>query len=54
MKFGETTAFYAVIYIVTTSALDFKQPYIFYRFYPVKRTYSSKRILYLAQTFVSI
>ena len=39
------------IYIVTTSALDFKQLYIFYIFFPIKWIYLSERIPYLAQTF---
>ena len=39
------------IYIVTTSALNFKNLYIFYIFYPIKRIYLSDRIRYLVQTF---
>ena len=35
----------------TTSALDFIQFYIFYKFYPIKRMYLSERIPYLAQAF---
>ena len=41
------------IYIVTTSALDFKQLYIIYKFYPIKRIFLSARIPYFAQTFNS-
>ena len=37
--------------IVKISALDFKQLYIFYKFYVIKRIYLSERIRYLAQTF---
>ena len=32
-----------------TSALDFKQLYIFYKFYLIKRIYLSERITYLEQ-----
>ena len=39
------------IYIVTKSALDLKQLYIVYIFYPIKQIYLSERIPYLAQTF---
>ena len=39
------------IYIVTTSALDFKQLYIIYKFYLIKRVFLPERIPYLAQTF---
>ena len=39
------------IYIVTTSALDFKHLYTFYEYYPMKRIYLSKRISYLAHAF---
>ena len=38
-------------YIVTTSALDFKQIYINYKFYPIKRIFLSEIIPYLAQIF---
>ena len=36
---------------VTTSALDFKQLYIFYKFHVIKRLYLPERIPYLAQIF---
>ena len=38
------------ICIVTTSALDWKQLTIFYKFYPIKQIYLSERISYLAHT----
>ena len=37
--------------IVTTSALDFKQLYIIYKFYPIKRLFISEKTPYFAQTF---
>ena len=40
-------------YFITTSALDFEQLYILYKFYPIKRIYLSERICVLAQTFNS-
>ena len=39
------------IYIITTIALDFKQLYIFYIFFPIKWIYLSERTPYLTQTF---
>lgn len=41
------------IYIVTTSALGFKQLCIFCEFYPIKQIQLFKRIAYLAQIFNS-
>ena len=38
------------IYIVAASALDFKQLNIFYKFYLIKRIFSSERITYSAET----
>ena len=37
------------IYIAATSGLDFKQLYIIYKFYPIKRIFLSERIQYLTQ-----
>ena len=34
------------IYILTSSALDFKQFYMIYKFYLIKRIFSSERIPY--------
>lgn len=39
------------INVTTTSALDFKQFNIFYKFYLIKQLYLYERIPYLAQTF---
>ena len=39
------------IYIVKTSALDFKQLHIVCKFCPIKRIFLSERIPYLAQIF---
>ena len=38
------------MYIVTTSALDYKQLYTFYKFYLIKQTFLSERIRYLIET----
>ena len=38
-------------YFVTTSALNFKQLYIFYKYYPIKRTFLSERTRYFVQAF---
>ena len=47
---SRTPSFADNIFMVTTSALNFKELYIFCKLYPVKRIYVSKRIPYLAQT----
>ena len=39
------------IYIVTSSALDFKQLYVFCKLYPIKQTFLSERVPYLAHIF---
>ena len=39
------------ITLTTSSPLDFKQLYIFCKFYPIKQTYIFQWILYLPQTF---